>query len=207
MAKIEHRTYAVRASQGDEFALVGRALTYSEISSNELAPGLRERMMPGCFSESLASGREVKALLNHDSQALPLGSTKSGTLTLHDSSDFLAMRCQLDSTNSFHRDVYSSVRRGDLSEMSFAFICEEDDFQDGFAADGQRCQVRNVKKAQLLDVSVVGNAFYGDNATAIAARAAQGTRESLLDKVLAMPATWELQDRATALGLKIAAEK
>src|SRR5207302_3758795 len=144
--KIETRAMEIRAAEGEALVLVGRAITYKQISSEELIPGVRERIMPGCFRESLASGRDVKALLNHDSTALPLGRLANRTLTLTDSDEGLDVRVQLDKSNSTHRDVYASVKRGDVSEMSFAFACDSDDLTDD-AYDGRACQVRNVRKA------------------------------------------------------------
>ena len=203
---IEHRNLQIRASQGDEFALVGRALTYSQISSNELAPGLRERIMPGCFREGIVSGRDVKALLNHDAASLPLGRTANGTLTLTDSESGLDMRVQLDRNNSLHRDVYASVKRGDISEMSFAFVCEDEDISSE-AYQGRACQVRNVRKAQLHDVSVVTSPFYGNDATAVAARSSAASTADLLARALAMPGDWERQEKARALANVIQADK
>ena len=204
--KIEHRNLQIRASQGDEFVLIGRALTYNQVSSNELVPGLRERMTPGCFNESIASGRDVKALLNHDSTALPLGRTANGTLTLTDSESGLDIRVQLDRNNSLHRDVYASVKRGDISEMSFAFVCEDEDVSSE-PYQGRACQVRNVRKAQLHDVSVVTSPFYGNSATAVAARSATASTNDLLARALEMPGDWARQDRAHELTLQLLDEK
>ena len=168
-AKIEHRNLQIRAAEGEEFVLAGRALSYNEISSNEICPGVRERICPGAFRDSLASGADVKALLNHDSAGLPLGRLANKTLTLTDDVSGLNMRVQLDKNNSTHRDVYASVKRGDISEMSFAFQCEDDDITaDSY--NGEQCQVRNVRKAKLFDVSVVCSAFYGAGATDVSAR-------------------------------------
>lgn len=167
------RLFEIRAAQGEEFVLAGRALSYNEISSNELARGLREKIMPGCFRAFLASGQPTFCTLNHSNQAgvLPLGRTDNGTLTIADTPTALNMRCQLDRNNSQHRDVYASVKRGDIREMSFCFVPEDEDIVDDFY-QGQACMVRRVKQATLEDVSVVSMAFYGKNATAVAARIA-----------------------------------
>jgi uncharacterized protein len=185
--KIERRVLQIRASEGNDFCLVGRALSYNEISSNELYPGMRERIMPGAFKESLASGKDVKALLNHDSTGLPLGRLANGTLKLTDSDEGLDMRVQLDKNNSSHRDVYASVKRGDISEMSFAFACEDEDVSSGFTRDGAACQIRNVKKAQLFDVSVVTSPFYADGATSVDARSTDAAfRASMAERLAAI---------------------
>jgi HK97 family phage prohead protease len=168
------RVFEIRASQGEEFVLAGRALSYNEISSNELVQGVREKIMPGCFRASLASGKPVFALLNHDMKALPLGRTDNGTLQISDGDQALNFRVQLDRNNSQHRDVYAAVQRKDVSECSFQFICLDEDFQSG-SYQGESCQVRCVRQAELIDVSVVTQPFYGDGATAVSARAAAAT--------------------------------
>jgi len=174
--KTEKR-FQVRAAQGEEFALAGRALTYNEVSSNEIAPGVRERIMPGCFRDALASGEDIKALCNHDVSQV-LGRTKNGTLTLSDRADGLYMRVQLDKNNSAHRDIYASVKRGDLDEMSFAFEAQDEDFSEG-EYNGQRCTVRNLRKAALRDVSIVTAPFYGNGATQVSARSKNNKRDRI----------------------------
>lgn len=203
MSKVEIRSMEIRAAEGEEFVLTGRAVSYKQISTNELVPGVRERIMPGAFRESLASGRDVKAFLNHDAKAIPLGRLQNKTLTLSDSSEGLDMRVQLDKSISAHRDVYASVKRGDLSEMSFAFICDEDDFSDD-SFNGQRCQVRNVRKAKLFDVSVVSSPFYGAGATDVAARTAaaaevEGKKKWLADHL----ADSARRERAHEIGMQL----
>lgn len=169
--KTEQRSFQIRAAQGEEFVLIGRALSYMEVSSNELAPGVRERIMPGCFRDALASpDLDCKALFNHDANQI-LGRTKNGTLTLQDRADGLYMRVQLNRASQAHRDIYEAVKRGDLDEMSFAFGADDEDYEDG-EYNGVRCQVRNIRKAKLFDVSVVTSPFYGKGATAVSARAA-----------------------------------
>ena len=205
--KLERRGLQIRAAQGDEFALVGRALSYNEISSNELCPGLRERLCPGCFTDSLASGKDVVALLNHNNTALPLGRTKNGTLKLADSRDGLDMRVQLDKDNQSHRDVYASVKRGDISEMSFCFTCDDEDMTDE-EYNGKRCAVRNIRHAQLLDVSVVTSPFYGAGATSVSARANDSAEwEALRLRAAHMAKDWERQERAHNIAMQIAAER
>jgi hypothetical protein len=203
---IERRSLQIRAAEGDEFALVGRALSYGEISSNELAPGFRERIVAGCFRDSLASGTDVKALWNHDSNTLPLGRLANKTLQLSDSPAGLDIRVQLDRNNSVHRDVYAATKRMDISEMSFAFVCEEQDFSDE-TYQGAECQVRNVRKARLLDVSVVQNPFYGDGATSVDARNTEAIQTAALRaRLAAIDSTYFLRSKAHELGMKILAD-
>lgn len=197
-------SFEIRAAEGEKFVLEGRAVSYGKISSSQIIAGVRERIMPGAFRDSLASGQDVKALLNHNSATLPLGRTANGTLQLSDSPDGLDIKVQLDRANSMHRDVYASVKRGDLNEMSFAFTCDADDITDE-TYDGQRCAVRNVRKAKLFDVSVVTTPFYGNNATAVAARSEE--EDSWADEVRAQLeqtiADSERRSKVHELGMEI----
>jgi HK97 family phage prohead protease len=178
----EQRSFQIRAAQGEEFVLAGRALSYNEVSSNELSPGVRERIMPGAFRDALASDDlDCKALFNHDANQI-LGRTKNGTLTLRDRADGLYMRVQLDKNNSRHRDIYASVKRQDVSEMSFAFTPDDEDYEDG-EYNGVRCKVRNIRKANIFDVSVVTAPFYGKGATQVVARSASKKRSAAREEL------------------------
>lgn len=61
----------------------------------------------------------IALLINHDGRGIPLAkSPKTLSLTVTDTG--LEMRAELPDTEQ-GRSVYEAVRRGDLSEMSFAF--------------------------------------------------------------------------------------
>ena len=157
----------VRAA-GD-FVVVGKALSYGKQAPNDrLGKGYTEMIAAGAFREWLGTSPDVKCLKNHNPDLI-LGRTKSSTLTLQDGPDALRFRVQLDKSSQAHRDIYAQVQRGDLNECSFAFVCHSEAMQPG--TDGQ--QVRVVKKADLLDVSIVTYPFYSDEgSTGAEARAA-----------------------------------
>lgn len=202
--KKEFRNAELRAAQGEEFVLQGRACTYNQISSNELAPGLRERILPGAFSASLAAGQDVIALFNHQERStLPLGRLSTGTLKVSDSPEGLDFRIALDRNNPYHQSVYSSVKRGDLSECSFCMVVEEDNFSDATIA-GRAAQIRNVRRALLLDLSVVSSPFYGAGATNVDARAADANNVEARKRWLAeQQADWARRDRAHEIGMQV----
>lgn len=175
----------VRADSENEFALIGRAVQYGTISSNELCRGVRERVIAGAFTESLRSGQNVVCKFNHLNSVVPLGTTAAGTLKLYDTGKDLQIRCLLDDSIQAHRDIYASVQRGDISEMSFAFIAEQEDVTEE-TFNGETCMVRNVRKARLLDVSPVTEPFYGKGATAVAARNQQPADDELMKRACAV---------------------
>jgi uncharacterized protein len=167
-SKIEYRTAELRAATA-AFEVAGRAASYNTPSGD--LGGFVERLAPGCFTRSLAAGEDVKCLVNHDSNQV-LGRLANKTLTLTDAPDGLHFVCKLNEDSQAHRDLYASVKRGDLSECSFAFIVDGDDGQSFSAPDGNGLLTRIIKRAKLLDVSVVANPAYGNGATSVDARAA-----------------------------------
>lgn len=81
--------------------------------------GFIEVITNTAFSKTLADGADVKALVSHDTSKV-LGRVKNGTLRLASSSDGLI--CEIDLPNTtFGNDVYETVKRGDVTTMSFGF--------------------------------------------------------------------------------------
>jgi HK97 family phage prohead protease len=78
-----------------------------------------ETIASTAFDETLAADPDVTFLLNHG--GMTLARTASGTLTIGTDDNGLFYEPRLDPANSIVRDVMSGVRRGDLSESSFAF--------------------------------------------------------------------------------------
>jgi HK97 family phage prohead protease len=171
MSKIETRTISLELRAGPAFEVAGRAASYNHLS-NDLG-GFVERLQPGCFKRSLAAGTDVKCLVNHDSNQI-LGRLANKTLSLEDTNDGLNFRCKLNPDSQAHRDLYASVKRGDLSECSFAFGVDDggDDFDSivdpNFA--GRSIKRRTIRSAKLFDVSVVASPAYGNGATQVNAR-------------------------------------
>lgn len=106
----------------------------------------QEVMRPGCFAKSLSDGADVRFLLNHE--GIPLARTKSGTLTLTEDETGLLSECTLDGDSPLVQEIRSAMRRGDLAEMSLAFIVVREVWSPDF-------QQVDVTEARLIDVSVV----------------------------------------------------
>lgn len=147
-------------SQGDEMALAGYAALFNSRSKvlgrSGDKPGFVEIIQPGAFTRSLERGDDVHCLFNHDSN-LVLGRTKNGTLTLAQDDRGLKFRCLLDPTNQAHRNLYASIKRGDIDEMSFAFTIPEGGQQWSDAPEDETdfVAVRTISSADLKDVSPV----------------------------------------------------
>jgi uncharacterized protein len=166
--EIRNLNASLRAAKGDKFELNGTALTYRALSQD--LGGFRERFLPGAFARSLASGGDVKCLFNH-SQDFVLGRTANGTLQLFDTPQGLTFRCQLNPDSQAHRDLHSSIKRGDINSCSFAFSADADgDEFDEAEERGARFKRRTVRSAQLYDVSCVTTPAYAGDATSVVAR-------------------------------------
>ena len=110
----------VRAmDSGDAMMRIGG---YAATFNNE-ATGLnfREVIAPGAFTTALVGDEPVFLLVNHDTDGIPLASTKSGTLRLSQDEIGLRFEADLDPENPKAQELASAIRRGDMTKMSFAF--------------------------------------------------------------------------------------
>jgi HK97 family phage prohead protease len=173
MSKRETRTYsasAVRAMGGsggsDPLRIEGYAAVFNSYSRD--LGGFREMIMPGAFTRTIADKQDVKCLLNHNPDCV-LGRTKSGTLILNQDSVGLAFRCELPDTQ-IARDLHTSIKRGDISQCSFAFSVnpggeswsedEDDEEEDSFFVS------RKLSDLNTFDVSAVCYPAYDDTSVA-----------------------------------------
>jgi HK97 family phage prohead protease len=141
-------------------SVVGYAAKFNR-QSEDLG-GFREVIAPGAFSATLNRGDDIRALVNHD-PSLVLGRTKNGSLVLREDATGLRIACALPDT-SYARDLYNSIKRGDINQMSFAFQVNDDgeDWDDDTDEDGDRTSIRTLKSVRLLDVSCVTYPAYSD---------------------------------------------
>ena len=79
--------------------------------------------MPGSFTQTLRSGPDVVLTAMHSEalSGLPIARTTSNTLQLSEDNEGLAFEADLDADDPDVQTLLPKVRRGDLSEMSFAF--------------------------------------------------------------------------------------
>jgi HK97 family phage prohead protease len=157
------------AKSGTDFIVEGIAAPYNRLAN---MGQFREVIKPGAFQRSLSSGKDVKALLNHDTSKV-LGRLQNGTLVLRDTADGLAFRCQLDVNNTMHRDLHASITRGDISECSFGFTVVEngDDWAEATDERGKTYIRRTIKDVNLFEISCVAFPAYSQG-TVVQARSA-----------------------------------
>ncbi|HHY92981.1 MAG TPA: phage major capsid protein [Firmicutes bacterium] len=148
MGDLELRSFELRLEGTEnEPVLAGYAVVYNQDS--QPLPFI-ERIRPGAFRSSLESGKDILALVDHD-RGKVIGRTSNGTLALREDNKGLLVEIRPNMETTFGRDVVANVKRRDLTNMSFGFVCKKDEWQ------GDR---REVIEAELREVSVVSMPAY-----------------------------------------------
>lgn len=160
----------------NERRLQGYAVVWNSISKD--LGGFVERFQPDAFSEFLGSGKaDVRAFVNHDTAKI-IGRQSAGTLSL--SEDDKGLRFAIDVANTTHgNDVLESVKRGDISGMSFGFSVAKNGVRYDRQQEGPT--LRTVQRASLLEVSPV--TFPAYEATSVFNRSEQVAEEMRLFQV------------------------
>ncbi len=142
----------------------------------------KESINPGAFTKTIKEA-DIHALLNHDVNFV-LGRNKSGTLRLREDSKGLAV--EIDPVPAtWANDLLISMRRGDISQMSFGFRANKEDIN--YDKDE-----RVLIDVTLFDVSIVTKPAYPTTTAQV--RAAFQHKEPI--KV--DPPKWDELDRITA---------
>jgi HK97 family phage prohead protease len=127
----------------DDWTVRGYAAVFD--SPSEPLP-FTEYVKRGAFKKTIKDRSDVRLLIDHT--GVPLARTKSGTLTLTEDDKGLFMEANLDPANPDAVKIRSALKRGDLSQMSFAF----ETIKDSWNAERT---VRELKEVRLHDVSIV----------------------------------------------------
>lgn len=150
MSEQETRIYhieelEVRQATEDEPAIIrGYAAVYDQ--ETDLGD-FREVVKPGAFTRAIQRD-DVRALFNHDPNYV-MGRSKVGTLGFNDDAHGLGVTIKPPDTQ-WARDLITSMQRGDVDQMSFAFSVNEHTFN----RDGEK-PLRELRDVNLFDVSVV----------------------------------------------------
>ncbi|CAB5229756.1 Prohead protease [uncultured Caudovirales phage] len=140
--RIAYTTLEMRES-GSGNTLVGYAAVFD--SPSEPMPFI-EYVKRGAFAKTINDGADVRLLIDHE--GVPLARTRSGTLSLMEDDRGLQVTAELDPMNPDAARIISAMRRGDISQMSFAFRT----IKDSWSSDRM---TRELREVQLFDVSVV----------------------------------------------------
>ncbi len=157
--------------------VVGHASVYDSRSNN--LGGFYEFIERGAFTEELIANSDVRALINHDPNLI-LARNTSGTLNLTADERGLKYEFEMPET-SYGKDLSISMKRGDITQSSFAFTVAEDDW----STDDEGNNIRTIKKIdRLYDVSPVTYPAYNmaESDLVVAKRGLKEYQESLVEE-------------------------
>ena len=139
-------TSEIRVSNKDSREVVGYASVFNSRSEN--LGGFKEIIEKNAFDSVLDN--DVRALFNHDPNLI-LGRSTAGTLSLSVDDKGLEYKFSAPDT-SYGNDLIVNLENGNITQSSFGFIVEEDDWEE----DEDGMTIRTIKKVgRLLDVSPV----------------------------------------------------
>ena len=159
--------FEIRAENNDKNGdhIVGRPIVYN--SKTDL----------GYFDEIIEAGaldkanlKDVRFLVNHNTDMIPLARSRNNnensTMQLEVDKDGMSIRVNLDTeNNSEARNLYSAIKRGDITGMSFMFTIDDEEWED-LESDHPTRHIRKI--GQVFEVSAV--TFPAYEATEISAR-------------------------------------
>lgn len=182
MKDFEQRSYnfELHAEQNeDEIGVItGRPIVYNS------------RTNIGLFDEVIEKGaldhadlRDVRFLVNHDTSKIPLARSRNNnensTMQLMPDDQGLAIRVNLDVKNNTEaRNLYSAVKRGDISGMSFMFTVNKDDWVD-LRSEHPTRHVRSI--GSVVEVSAVTFPAYESTEISVRNKQALDSARSALD--------------------------
>jgi hypothetical protein len=144
----EVRIAEAKEDTNEGAAIEGYAAVF-DVWSEELGGHFpfREKVAKGAFTDSINED-DIRALFNHDPNYI-LGRNRAGTLTLTEDDKGLLVRI-VPPNNTVGADLMESIRRGDITQMSFGFtvVLDRWSFED-------EVDVRELLKVKLYDVSPV----------------------------------------------------
>jgi len=167
----------VDSTEDGKDVVVGYASVYDSRSNN--LGGFYEYIERGAFNEELISNSDVRALINHDPNLI-LARNTSGTLKL--SADERGLRYEFEMPEtSYGKDLAISMKRGDITQSSFAFTVAQDEWLTNDLGEN----IRTITKIdRLYDVSPVTYPAYSqaESDLVVAQRGLKEYQESLVEE-------------------------
>lgn len=181
--ELERRSYSfeVRAEETEQGNIItGRPIVYN--SRTDLG-WYDEIIEPGALNNTDLT--DVRFLVNHDTSKIPLARSRNNngnsTMQLSVDNDGMSIRVALDTeNNSEARALYSAVKRGDISGMSFMFAIRDEEWDD-LDSDHPIRHIRDI--STVVEVSAVTFPAYESTEINARSKAALDNARSTLDSV------------------------
>jgi HK97 family phage prohead protease len=144
------------AGDGNRPVIEGEAAVFD--TETTIGSWFREVIRPGAFRAVLSESPDVIGAFNHD-WSFVLGRTSSGTMKLEETKTGLRYVIDVNPNDSQAMSVYEKVKRGDVTQSSFAFTVKEDRWND--PKEGEELKLREITQVgKLFDVGPVPFAAY-----------------------------------------------
>ena len=188
---LERRNYnfEVEAKESEQGSIItGRPIVYNS------------RTDIGLFDEVIETGAldsadltDVRFLVNHDTNKIPLARSRrnngNSTMQLTTDENGMSIRVLLDTeNNSDAKNLYSAVKRGDISGMSFMFgVPKGGDSWENLDSDHPTRHIRSI--SSVVEVSAVTFPAYESTEIYARSKEALDNARSALDKARQQEAT------------------
>jgi phage prohead protease, HK97 family len=158
----------VVTGEGLKQKLRGHAVVFDSLSEDMFF--FREMIAPEAVDRTFSERIDVRALIDHDPAKI-MGRLTARTLTMQ--KDQRGLLVEIDPPDTtYSRDALESVRRGDLTGMSFAFRGLKDQWDEKTDPP-----TRTVLDMRILEVSVVTFPAYPATDVDVAARSLAAFRQ------------------------------
>lgn len=153
-----HTSAVELRAEGDEQYFEGYAAVYNDVAD---LGWFTEEILPGAFDEVMND--DVRGLFNHDPDQI-LGRSKSGSMQLIADATGVKYRIRYNPNDPDHVRVMEKVKRGDVSQSSFAFDVKDDNWETRNGKEHRKV----IKLKRWYDVAPVTYPAYAS--TTVAAR-------------------------------------
>lgn len=146
----------------------------------------------GYFNEIIEKGaldkanlKDVRFLVNHDTSKIPLARSRNNnensTMQMEVDAEGMKIRVNLDTENNTEaRNLYSAIKRGDITGMSFMFSIDQEEWED-LESDHPTRHIKSI--GQVLEVSAVTFPAYESTEISARDKEALDSAKATLDSV------------------------
>ena len=186
METVEQRTvtraynFELRAENNEKNGdhIVGRPIVYN--SKTDL--GYFDEIIEGGALDK-ANLKDVRFLVNHNTDMIPLARSRNNnensTMQLEVDKDGMGIRVNLDTENNTEaRNLYSAIKRGDITGMSFMFTIDDEEWEN-LESDHPTRHIRKI--GTVLEVSAVTFPAYESTEISARDKEALDSAKSLLE--------------------------
>ncbi|QQS08683.1 MAG: HK97 family phage prohead protease [Phycisphaerales bacterium] len=163
------------AKDGRIATLQGYAALFD--SKSEDLGGFVETIRAGAFKTSLDRGDDIRALVGHNTD-LVIGRRTAKTLDISEDKKGLKVEIAVPDTSA-GRDLVVSVKRGDITGMSFGFATVEDEWTRK-TENARTVYFRELIEVDLFEVSAVAFPAYPE--TSVEARNTDRSAKDILEE-------------------------